>query len=119
MDGQPNPQRREIDAVSAPNFGNATMAPLDRWGTAFVWWAGAWILLVGSTLLGCFLWKMPAVPNTSGMNPDQVKEALNTHQVLTDGLRSSLMSLFDLLVTKTALPVITLMLGYLFGKRQG
>jgi hypothetical protein len=118
MDGEPHQQVREVDAVSAPGFGNATMAPLDRWGTAFVWWAGAWILVVGSTLFGYFLWKMPGVPNTSGLSPDQVKEALNTHQVLTDELRNSLMSVFDLLVTKTALPVITLMLGYLFGKRQ-
>ena len=110
---------REVDAVSTRGFGNATMAPLDRWGAAFVWWAGAWILLVGSTLLGYFLWKMPLAPNTAGLSADQVKEALNTHQVVIDSLRNSLMGLFDLLVTKTALPVITLMLGYLFGKRQG
>ena len=58
------------------------------------------------------------MPNTSGLTPDQVKEALNTHQVLTEELQKSLMGVFDILVTKTALPVVTLMLGYLFGKRQ-
>jgi len=77
-----------------------------------------WRLLVGSSLLGFFLWKQPPVPNTSGLTPDQVKEALNTHQVLTEELQKSLMGVFDILVTKTALPVVTLMLGYLFGKRQ-
>lgn len=112
-------QQREIDSVSQVNFGAARMAPLDRWGTQFVWWAGAWILVVASVLLADYLWKQPSLPNTASLNSDQIKEALSTYHALSEELQKSLTSLFDLLVTKTALPVVTLMLGYLFGKRQG
>jgi hypothetical protein len=114
-----NPQHREVDTISQADIGAARLAPLDHWGTQFVWWAGAWILLVGSVLLGDFLWKQPGLPVTANLTADQIKEVLATHQALTDGFERSLTSVFDLLVTKTGLPVVTLMLGYLFGKRQG
>jgi hypothetical protein len=113
-----NPQQREVDTISQTEFGVVRMAPLDRWGTSFVWWAGAWVLVVGTVLLGYFLWKQPAIPSTANLTADQIKEALATHQTLSDEFERSLTSIFDLLVTKTALPVVTLMLGYLFGKRQ-
>lgn len=106
--------------ISSGSAGSVKSTPyLDRWGSNFVWFAGIWVALVGSTLLWYFLWKLPAIPVIGkDLAPDQVKVALETHQTLTEGLQKSLMGVFDLLVTKTALPVITLMLGYLFGKRQ-
>ena len=95
------------------------MAPLDRWGTRFVWWTGAWILTIGSVLLGYFLYKQPSLPNTANLNADQIKEALSTYHAQSEEFVKSLTSIFDLLVTKTAMPIVTLMLGYLFGKKQG
>ena len=112
-------QQREVDSVSLTDYGDVSMSALDRWGTQFVWWAGAWILIVASVLLADYLWKQPTLPNTANLNSDQIKEALSTYHALTEELQKSLSSLFDLLVTKTALPVVTLMLGYLFGKRKG
>lgn len=113
------PPQREIEHLSPKDFGDARMAALDRWGMRFVWWAGAWILLVASVLLADFLWKQPNLPNTANLTPDQIKQALDTYHALAAELQGSLVSIFDLLVTKTALPVVTLMLGYLFGRRQG
>jgi hypothetical protein len=113
---QPHP---EVVTISASDFGSSTMAPLDKWGTSFVWWAGAWILAVGSALLIYFFWNQPGLPSTANLPADQIKLALETHAALTESLQRSLGNIFDLLVTKTALPVVTLMLGYLFGKRHG
>jgi hypothetical protein len=104
--------------ISPAESGTAKMAPVDRWGTRFVWCAGAWVLVVGSVLLGYFLFNHPSVPNAANQTPDQLKETLQTYRILDDEFQKSLASVFDLLVTKTALPVVTLMLGYLFGKRQ-
>jgi len=54
----------------------------------------------------------------TGLSTDQVKDALNIHKQALDQWRDSLTFIFDLLVTKTALPIVTLLLGYLFGKKS-
>jgi hypothetical protein len=113
------PPQGEVVTISPADFGSGKMAALDRWGTSFVWWAGAWIILVGSALLVYFLANLPKLPSTANLSPDQVRDVVATHQALTESLQRSVGNVFDLLVTKTALPVVTLMLGYLFGKRQG
>ena len=111
---------QDLDVVVSPAAaGNISIAPptfLERWGVVFVAFAGGWILLVGSGILIYFLRNQPAFPNLAGLTADQAKDALNIHRQLYDQWRDSLTYIFDLLVTKTALPLVTLLLGYLFGK---
>ncbi len=100
--------------------GNLSIAPptfLERWGVVFVACIGGWTLLVGSGILICFFFYQPQFPNLAGLTPDQVKDAIGVHKQLVDQWRDSLSSIFDLLVTKTTLPIVTLLLGYLFGKK--
>jgi hypothetical protein len=119
------------DVVFLPNVGNIGIprevgavtefkdAILMRWGVAFVACAGAWILLVGWWMMVHYLRTQPTSPNLAGLTPDQAKDALSLHKQLSDQWRDSLSFVFDLLVTKTALPIVTLLLGYLFGSRAG
>jgi hypothetical protein len=115
------PQVPENIDISAREIGNITIAPptfLERWGVVFLAVAGAWILLVGTLMLIYFFWKLPAFPSVTGLTPDQATQALNIHKQLSDQWSASLAGLFDLLVTKTVLPIVTLLLGYLFGKAK-
>jgi hypothetical protein len=114
----PAPQVQNVE-ISPTNAGEISILPptfLERWGVVFVAFAGGWILFVGSGILIYFLGHQPPFPNLSGLTADQAKEALNIHKQLDDQWRDSLTYIFDLLVTKTTLPLVTLLLGYLFGK---
>jgi hypothetical protein len=118
MNGQPQVENVEI---SATDDGEISIVPptfLERWGVVFVACAGGWILLVSSGILIHFLRNQPSFPNVSGLSPDQAKDALAVYKQLCDQSRDSLTYIFDLLVTKTALPLVTLLLGYLFGKTK-
>jgi hypothetical protein len=109
-----------VNVVSLPDVGEVVVAPptfLERWGVVFVACTGGWILLVGTGLLIYFLHYQPALPSLAGLTVDQARDVLITHKQLVDQWRDSLNSIFDLLVTKTALPVVALLLGYLFGKK--
>ena len=112
------PQFQEVEVTTA-RVGNAKDPTfLERWGVVFVAWVGGWILLVGSGMLVYFLLHQPVQPNLAGLSVDQIQGALSSHKQLLDQWRDSLTFIFDLLVTKTALPILTLLLGYLFGKRM-
>ena len=50
------------------------------------------------------------------MSAAQVKDVLDVYKQIYDQYRQSLTDVFDLLVTRTVLPIVTLLLGYLFGK---
>jgi hypothetical protein len=111
----------DVDISTARAVGTIEIGPasfLERWGVVFLAFAGAWILAVGTALLIYFFWKQPALPSMTGQTPDQVTQALSVHKQLSDQWSESLMSMFDLLVTKTVLPIVTLLLGYLFGKAK-
>lgn len=108
-------------SISATSAGEITIAPptfLERWGVVFVAVAGAWILLVATGLLIYYLRDLPGMPPTSSLTADQVRDALAVHKQVADQWRDSVGYVFDLLVTKTTLPIVTLLLGYLFGKKS-
>lgn len=114
-------QGPESVVISTTEVGQITIAPptfLERWGVVFLAWAGGWILAIGSALLIYFFWKQPSLPNTAGQTADQITQALNIHKQLSEQWSDSLTHIFDLLVTKTVLPIVTLLLGYLFGKAK-
>lgn len=107
--------------VPFAGVGHASVVPpsfLERWGVTFVTFAGGWILVVGSSILVYFLRHLPAQPSLAGLSAGQIRDALGVHKQLLDQSRDSLTFIFDLLVTKTALPVVTLLPGYLFGKKM-
>ncbi|MGI8770914.1 MAG: hypothetical protein ACR2JE_05720 [Acidobacteriaceae bacterium] len=107
--------------VSPVAAGEVTVPPptfLERWGIVFLGWAGGWILVVSTVVLIYFLWKQPALPNVAGLSSDQIHDVVTAHKLLYDQWRDALNYVFDLLVTKTALPVVTLLLGYLFGRAK-
>lgn len=111
--------RTAREVVEPPPVGSASKPSfLDLWGVIFLACAGGWILLVGSAMLIYYFRTQPALPTVSGLNPDQIRNVLNVHQELLAQWRDSLTSIFDLLVTKTVLPIVTLLLGYLFGKAR-
>lgn len=112
----PAPKTSEIDVgavkTEPPSF-------LERWGVVFLGWVGGRILLTGTALVAYFLAHQPPPPNLGGLNNDQIKGALETHKLLLDQWHESLSNIFDLLITKTAVPIATLLLGYLFGRSKG
>ena len=89
---------------------------LERWGTVFVAAGLLWMLAVTSGVLIYFVVHLPPLPSTAGMNSVDAHTTLTTHKEVYDQYRQSLTDVFDLLVTRTILPIVILLLGYLFGK---
>ncbi len=109
----------EIVRVSAADIGSVQLAPpsfLERWGVIFLACFAFWIIVVGTIILSYFLSHQPAAPGLNGLTAEQVRDALSNYKLLDEQWRDSLNYIFDLLITKTALPLVTLLLGYLFGK---
>ncbi len=112
----------EIVRVSATDIGSIQLAPpsfLERWGVIFLACFAFWIIVVGTIILSYFLTHQPPPPNLNGLTAEQVRDALSNYKLLDEQWRDSLNYIFDLLITKTALPLVTLLLGYLFGKGRG
>ena len=112
-----------LDASSQPlrvaDLGQVYLAPptfLERWGVIFVAWVGFWILAVSTALIAYFIVKHPQPPVLAGLTADQSRDVLAAQKLVEDQWRESLTYVFDLTVTKTALPIATLLLGYLFGR---
>ena len=109
----------EIVRVSAADIGSVQLAPpsfLERWGVIFLACFAFWIIVVGTIILSYFLTHQPATPSLNGLSAEQVRDVLTNYKLLDEQWRDSLNYIFDLLITKTALPLVTLLLGYLFGK---
>ena len=105
--------------VSEASVGTIQIAPpsfLERWGVIFLAVFGIWIVVVGTIILIDFLLRQPLPPTLTGLAGDQLQATLAAHKALADQWRDNLSYIFDLLITKTALPLVTLLLGYLFGK---
>ena len=114
-----------LDASSQPlrvaDLGEVHLAPpifLERWGVIFVAWVGAWILAVSTALIVYFIVKHPALPILTGLTAEQSRDALAAQKLVEDQWRDSLTYVFDMTVTKTVLPIATLLLGYLFGRSK-
>jgi hypothetical protein len=116
QDGKSQPETVRISEGAAGGVVDVRPTSfLERWGTVFVAWGLAWMLLVASVLLGYYLLHLPAFPSTTG-TPADVKVSLDIHKEIYEQYHDSITNVFDLLVTKTVLPLVTLLLGYLFGK---
>jgi len=107
QDGKSQPETVRISEGAAGGVVDVRPTSfLERWGTVFVAWG---------LLLGYYLLHLPAFPSTTG-TPADVKVSLDIHKEIYEQYHDSITNVFDLLVTKTVLPLVTLLLGYLFGK---
>ena len=66
-----------------------------------------------------FVLQRPAFPFLTGLTAEQIRSAIDARKLAEDGWRDSISYLFDLTVTRTTLPIVTLLLGYLFGRAKG
>jgi hypothetical protein len=88
-------------------------------GVIFVSVGGLWMLGVCIAMLWYYMSHLSLPPNqTPTIKPDDYKAALDLHRAAVDQFRDSVNFAFDLMVTKTILPLLTLLLGYLFGSKK-
>lgn len=88
-------------------------------GVVFVSVGGIWILLVCVGVLIYYLSNLSLPPPlASGQKPDDYKSLLDLHKTAGAQFQDSVVFVFDLMVTKTILPLLTLLLGYLFGAKK-
>lgn len=117
-----SPQVVTIPVSGSAGIGELTIAPptfLEKWGVLFVSAGGVWMLAVCIVMLWYYLAHLSLPPaQTSTMAPEQYKTILDLHKTAIDQFRDSLSFVFDLMVTKTVLPLLTLLLGYLFGSKK-
>jgi|ERR1700719_4988561 hypothetical protein len=119
----PNPPPQVTIPVSgSAGIGDLTITPptfLEKWGVVFVSVGGLWMLGVCVAMLWYYLTHVPLPPVlTPTVKPEDYKAILDFHKTGTDQFRDSLNFAFDLMVTKTILPLLTLLLGYLFGSKK-
>src|ERR1700690_604703 len=111
-----------IPVSGSEGIGNLTIAPptfLERWGVVFVSVGGLWMLGVCVAMLWYYLSHLSQPPAlTSTVKPEDYKAILDLHKTAADQFRASLNFAFDLMITKTILPLLTLLLGYLFGSKK-
>jgi hypothetical protein len=121
--GLQNPPQVAIPVSGSAGIGNLTITPptfLEKWGVVFVSVGGLWMLGVCIAMLWYYLAHLPLPPGqASTTKPEDYKALLDLHKTATDQFRDALNFAFDLMVTKTILPLLTLLLGYLFGSKKG
>ena len=118
----PNPPQVTIPVSGSTGIGQLTITPptfLEKWGVAFVSVGGLWMLCVCIALMWYYLAHL-SLPPTLGATtkPEDYKAMLEFHKTASDQFRDSLTFVFDLMITKTILPLLTLLLGYLFGSKK-
>ena len=110
------------EAVPVSDIGSVSSPPptfLERWGVVFVSVSGLWLLGSSIALLWYYLAHLSAPPLQAGtMKAEDYKVMLDLHRIAADQFRDSLSFAFDLMITKTVLPLLTLLLGYLFGAKK-
>jgi hypothetical protein len=120
--GPSNPPQVTIPVSGSTGIGDLTITRptfLERWGVVFVSVGGFWMLGVCIALLWFYLSHLSLPPTqTTAIRPEDYKAILEVHKTATDQFRDSLNFVFDLTVTKTILPLLTLLLGYLFGSKK-
>lgn len=120
--GPIQPQIVTIPVSGTSGIGDLTITPptfLEKWGVIFVSVAGGWILVICAWLLWYYFHHLLIPPpQTATTAADAYKAALDLYKAAGAEFRDSLSFVFDLTVTKTILPLVTLLLGYLFGKKS-
>ncbi|HVI07853.1 MAG TPA: hypothetical protein VND65_06120 [Candidatus Binatia bacterium] len=117
----PAPQTVTIPVSGREGIGDLTITPptfLEKWGVVFVSVGGAWMLLICVVMLWYYFAHLMLPPQPALVKPEDYKALLEAHKTAGDQFRESLSFAFDLMITKTVLPLVTLLLGYLFGSKK-
>jgi len=118
----PHPPQETIAVSGSTGIGQYEITPptfLEKWGVVFVSVGGIWMLGVCVALMWYYLAHLASPPTQAAFTKiDDYKAFLEVHKTAADQFRDSLSFVFDLMVTKTVLPLITLLLGYLFGSKK-
>jgi len=116
------PPQVAIPVSGTAGIGDLTIMPptfLEKWGVLFVSVGGLWMLGVCIAMLWYYLAHLPTPPaQLPNATAADYKSILDGHKMAIDQFRDSLNFAFDLMVTKTILPLLTLLLGYLFGSKK-
>ncbi len=104
-----------------PLNGSVTPKP-----TVVEWWAFWLLLVIGVSVLGISLYGAydhfvnigPRLPPLDGRSLPEVQESVNRHKLIAEEARAPFLAMFDLIVSRTLLPLVTLLMGYLFGKAK-
>jgi len=107
--------------LEIPRVGSVQDKPtaLDKWAFSLLCWTGITVLLF--CLYGVYdLHQIiePKLPDMKGSTVAEVQAAVNQHKLISEELRAPFLSTFDLIVTRTLMPFVTLLTGYLFGKSK-
>jgi len=117
-----NPPQVTIPVSGTAGIGNLSITPptfLEKWGVVFVAVGGVWVLGVCVAMLWYYLSHLSFPPQlTAAVKPDDYKAILDLRKTTNDQFRDSVNFAFDTTVTKTVLPLLTLLLGYLFGSKK-
>ena len=120
--GPIQPEIVSIPVSGSAGIGDLTITPptfLEKWGVVFVAVAGGWILVICACMLWYYLEHLPAPPpQTPATAADAYKTALDLYKTAGSEFRDSLSFVFDLTVTKTILPLVTLLLRLPFRQEE-
>ncbi len=118
----PNPPQVTIPVGGPSGIGQLNIQPptfLERWGVLFVSVGGVWMLGVCIAMLWFYLAHFSFPPQqNANTTPEEYRALLALSKTAGDQFRESFSFAFDLMVTRTILPLLTLLLGYLFGSKK-
>jgi hypothetical protein len=112
---------RQVNTVEIPvsEAGSTQSVPptfLEGLGGQILVWSGLWVLITSTALIILFIVKLPAMPGYVNLPPEEFKTELANYKQLCEVFLNPIKDIFDITVTKTVIPIVTLLLGYLFGK---
>jgi hypothetical protein len=107
-------EEREIGPVTS-------VRPLEPLQRAALWVAlgvGVMILLVGAPLAIAWVTGGPPAPKLEGLTPEVAKAVIEQYRALVQIHDEAARARFDEIVLKALLPILTLVLGYVFGSQR-
>lgn len=115
---------REVVAEFQKELAAGRRAPDLREKPTFVQWAGfrlVWAILglIALLALGLLVYLAVAMPSIDAFGDPVTAESLAFYQKASDLVFERVTTLLDQVVIKTLVPVLTLLLGYVFGTRAG
>ena len=112
----PDPERQRVgwdEVLAEAHVDSGREVPLTRIGYNLARFLLAYVGVVSLVLLLDYLLHFPSPPEAASLTPQILADYEKLSQLYTDRI----LDLFDQLVIKSMLPVLTAVLGYIFGIR--
>jgi hypothetical protein len=111
-----------VKRVAIPAGGTVQRTPateLEKWAAWILAGLILFVLLLLITDLCHILFVIdPSLPRIAGNDPESLAKSANTYKIAAEQLRAPYWDLFTGLLDKAIVPLITLLVGYLFGKKS-